>query len=146
MLTKPLTSFALFALLLAAAPSFADAGVAIAIAKDKQDNRDLEYFIRYDRSSTGFQLEKSARQDFQSELTYNRDIWRSYPSSRNSGDLRSGYFAVIRYDDPKGKSTYALGFDTTPEGAEIEAEAELKRRNWNWTSRKGYRIDRSGRF
>ncbi len=145
-----LATFLTGILMTLAAPT-ADAGIAIAIAKhsDSDKGRDLQYYIRYDSTSSGYQMEKQARKDFKNAYKANSSKWASYPSTRTSGYLKTGHYTIIRFDevvDGVREVTFALGFGATAELAKIEAIKELGRRNWLWNKKKGYTVDRAGKF
>lgn len=122
------------------------AGAAICIAKAKtakNNQTDVEYFLRWGAGVKGLQAQSSARQDFKARYS-------STPSCRHSGALINGHLLVIKNvrKNYAGETvaTYAFGFGATPGDAEQDAVRELGRRNWNWKKNEGYQVVESQTF
>ena len=126
------------------AVSFSDAfaGAAICIAKG-ENYTDVEYFLRWDGLSKGYEAERVARQDYKAKYS-------KTPHCSNTGSLLSGFFVLVKNEKKNSDGikilTWGFGFGTTQAEAEQQAVKDLSNRNWGWSKKDGYVVETTQQF
>jgi len=117
-----------------------DGGAAMcAVANRNSTNTpsDEAYYYHYGRTISPLQADKDVRKKLP-------DHYSEVPSCWRNKEGQVGAMVVVVYGGEDSKGTpyqrYGMGFGQSVDAAEVDAVKNLKMRDWNWTTAKGYQV------
>ncbi len=117
-----------------------DGGAAMCAVSSRNDSdtvTDKAYYYHYGRTISPLQAEKAVRKKLPDQYSEVPSCWRN-----KEGQV--GAMVVIVYGGKDSKGTlyqrYGMGFGQSVDAAEVDAVKNLKMRDWNWTTAKGYKV------